>query len=61
MENKNTTGGGIGFVGALQITFIILKLTKIIKWSWLWVFSPTWISAILIFVCAFIMIRFMRK
>ncbi len=61
MENKNTTGGGIGFVGALQITFIILKLTKVIKWSWLWVFSPTWISAILAFILIFIAIRIMKR
>lgn len=61
MENKNTTSGGIGFVGALQITFIILKLTKVIKWSWLWVLSPTWISAILAFILIFIAIRIMKR
>jgi len=36
--------GGIGFVGALQITFVVLKLCKVIDWSWWWVLSPIWIS-----------------
>ena len=29
----------------LQIAFIVLKLCKVIEWSWLWVLSPTWITA----------------
>lgn len=44
VENKNYNYG-IGFVGLLQIAFIVLKLCKVIKWSWLWVLSPLWISA----------------
>lgn len=46
MEN-NGAKGGIGFVGLLQIAFIVLKLCGVIKWSWLWVLSPLWISAII--------------
>lgn len=34
---------GIGFGGLLAIVFIVLKLTKTIAWSWLWVLSPIWI------------------
>ena len=26
----------------LTIVFIILKLCKVISWSWLWVFAPVW-------------------
>ena len=48
--NNNTKSGGIGFVGLLTIVFIALKLMNIIAWSWLWVLSPIWISAILIIV-----------
>lgn len=32
----------------LTIVFVVLKLTGVISWSWLWVLSPLWISAILI-------------
>lgn len=31
----------------IQIVFIILKLTNLIHWPWLWVLSPLWISAII--------------
>ena len=44
-ENKSSMGsgaasGGIGFCGLLTIVFIVLKLTKVISWSWFWVLSP---------------------
>ncbi len=35
---------GIGFPGALFITFLVLKLTHVIDWSWWWIFSPIWID-----------------
>lgn len=44
----NQSSGGIGFVGLLTILFIALKLTGYIAWSWLWVLSPIWITAILV-------------
>jgi hypothetical protein len=52
MNNNKTTAsasakGGIGFVGLLTIAFIVLKLTNVIAWSWVWVLAPLWISAIL--------------
>jgi hypothetical protein len=50
MEDNKTTSGGIGFTGLLTIAFIVLKLTGYIKWSWIWVLSPLWISAIIFFV-----------
>ena len=45
MENKSN--GGIGFYGLLTIVFIVLKLCKVISWSWLWVLSPIWIPLVL--------------
>jgi|GEM_PF-5539907 len=38
MSNNNSNG--VGFIGLLQLVFIILKLTKVISWSWVWVLSP---------------------
>lgn len=46
-ENKTTVNGGIGFVGLLTIAFIVLKLVGVITWSWIWVLSPLWISAVI--------------
>ena len=52
MSNNNNNTRGIGFTGLLTITFIVLKLCKIISWSWVWVLSPMWIT----FVIALILI-----
>ena len=45
--------GGIGFLGALAILFIGLKLGDVIQWSWWWVLSPIWLP-VAIFVSAFV-------
>lgn len=47
---NNNNGSGIGFFGLLGLVFIVLKLLGVISWSWLWVLSPIWISALLIIV-----------
>lgn len=39
--------GGLSFLSALQIAFIVLKLTGFIEWSWLWVLSPMWLPVML--------------
>jgi MFS superfamily sulfate permease-like transporter len=38
------------FATLLTVAFIVLKLTNYITWSWLWVFSPLWISAIIVVI-----------
>ena len=55
MENKSGTKYvGLGFLDALTILFIALKLCGVISWSWVWVLSPLWITAVLIIVIAVI-------
>ena len=44
MERNNNKSKGIGFAGLLTIAFIVLKLCKVITWSWVWVLAPLWIS-----------------
>ncbi len=46
-NNKSSSTKGIGFVGALQILFIALKLLGKISWSWVWVLAPIWMYPIL--------------
>lgn len=48
------TKGGVSFISLLQIAFIVLKLCKVIKWSWLWVLAPTWIPLALVLIAAII-------
>lgn len=59
MKDTKTTGktGGIGFVGALQILFIALKLLYKINWSWWWVLSPTWMTLLIWILIATVIIK----
>jgi fatty acid desaturase len=41
-SNVRVSGPSIGFPGLLCITFIVLKLTGVIDWSWWWVLAPAW-------------------
>ena len=36
--------------------FIVMKLFGVIKWSWLWVLSPIWISIVLSII-AFVIVH----
>lgn len=47
MENRQSNVS-VGFFGLLTIAFIVLKLCKVIDWSWWWVLAPTWIPISLI-------------
>ena len=40
------TGTSWPIATILTIIFVVLKLTDVIDWSWWWVLSPLWISAL---------------
>ena len=57
MEDKSSaTGGGIGICTVLFIVFLILKLTGVITWSWVWICAPLWIPVALVLVIMLITI-----
>ena len=54
---KETTTAGLGILDVLLIIFVVLKLLKVITWSWWLVLMPLWVSVglvILIILCAII-------
>ena len=53
-EKNNVTSGGIGVCGLLGVAFIVLKLCKVINWSWWWVTAPFWIPVGIVIVMIFI-------
>lgn len=64
-DTKSTSSGGVGFGGLLTIAFIVLKLCKVIDWSWWWVLSLIWIVAALFvlgyaIIGSFYMIKYLR-
>lgn len=63
MNRENSTkvasSAGRGFSGLatlLTVAFIVLKLCKVITWSWVWVLSPLWIEFALGFIVSIIVI-----
>ena len=58
---KSSSGGGIGLSALLQVAFIVLKLLKVINWSWWWVLAPTWITIILGIVAGVVMVLLATK
>lgn len=44
---------GMSLADWLTITFIVLKLTNVIAWSWFWVLSPFWLSIIVLLALRF--------
>ena len=57
---KSSSGGGIGLSALLQVAFVVLKLLKVINWSWWWVLAPTWISVALAIILVLVM-AFLNK
>ena len=55
MSEKKSSSGGIGIGGLLTVDFVVLKLCGVITWSWWWVLSPLWISAVLVILVVLIM------
>jgi hypothetical protein len=52
--NDNSSSTGLGVLGVCQVVFIILKLLKLINWSWWVVLIPLWIEiaiTLIVFVC----------
>lgn len=48
--SDNNAKGGLGLGGILFVVFLILKLCKVITWSWWWVFAPIWIPFAIVLI-----------
>ena len=49
------------FITLLTVLFIGLKLTGYVAWSWLWVLSPMWVTALVVIVLAVLVAYFEIK
>ena len=41
---KRAKRSGMDPIVALALIFVVLKVTGLISWSWLWVLSPIWLT-----------------
>lgn len=51
-NQKVTVNSGIGFWPLVFLIFLVLKLTKVIAWSWWWVTLPLY-GPLLLFIVIF--------
>lgn len=62
MQTENrVAGGGITFLGLLQVTFIVLKLCGVVTWSWPVVLIPLWIDMAIVAIVLIIWIAIIIK
>lgn len=59
--SSGDSGKGLSFASVLQIVFIVLKLCKIIDWSWIWVLAPFWITVIIYGIFGILIYLGLRK
>ena len=52
MSESNSKSGGVSVIGLLGVAFVVLKLTKVINWSWFLILLPS----ILMFIVTLILI-----
>lgn len=50
MANNNNSSSGVGFMSILFIVFLVLKLCKVITWSWWLVTLPLWGGLVLLMI-----------
>lgn len=46
-RSEKTVFSGVSFGGLLLIAFVVLKLTNVISWPWIWVLAPFWVPLLL--------------
>lgn len=56
MKNVKISIGDSSWGLALLVTFIVLKLTGVIGWSWWWVLSPLWLPLVFVILLVIIII-----
>jgi len=58
--SDNSNSGGLSLATILFLIFLVLKLTNYIDWSWWWVTSPLWVSALLVILILSIFLKSKR-
>lgn len=50
---------GFGFTFLLSIIFFIMKICKLIDWTWIWIVSPIWIYLGINFISVIIILIYL--
>jgi hypothetical protein len=59
MAAKSSNSAGVSFSTLLFLTFLVLKLTNTIDWSWWWITAPLWggLAVFVIFLAVLLVIK----
>jgi phosphoglycerol transferase MdoB-like AlkP superfamily enzyme len=57
-KNSNSSSSGISVLSLLGVAFVILKLCKVITWSWWWVTLPFWGGLALVLLVLLVILIF---
>lgn len=49
-KNSSSSSSGVSVFGLLGVSLVVLKLCKIITWSWWWVTLPFWGGFVILLV-----------
>ena len=63
-HGSSSSSGGTALsdiFGLLTITFVVLKLTGVINWSWWFVLMPLWIGILVLILCLLIIVAIALK
>lgn len=59
-NSSRSNGGSFDFITILTVAFVVLKLVpgNVVyeSWSWWWVLSPLWISAIIVLAAILVVV-----
>lgn len=55
MRDRSNESNELSFFSVLFLILLVLKLTKVITWSWWWVTAPIWGGFLLAIVLMFIL------
>jgi hypothetical protein len=64
VNERQSSAGGVTFLGLLTVLFVALKLLGVVSWSWLWVLAPLWIPfalALLILIIGLVVYATKRR
>ena len=50
MKKTSSSSSGVGLGSLLGVALIVLKLTDVIDWRWIWVVAPFWIGIVAVVV-----------
>lgn len=50
-DSRQSTTPHVGFLSILFLVLLVLKLCKVIDWSWWWVTAPLWIPIGILIIC----------